>query len=219
MSDHACSPTFEEHIALDVGGDLDPEERHALQRHLEGCAACRAFAAEMAASQAAWLRHGEPSIDVDALGRVRDGVLREIERPVQKRRVAFPGRALTGRRPRRATVLGALGALAAAALLVLYLGLGGVAPRSTDESPVSPVIRVAAVADIATEPPPSFTLPEAPPPLPASPSPRRPPPPTVLASAAPPSPTDVPTMQEEPMVVKLVSDEIVIYWLVDPADA
>ncbi len=65
-------------IALDAGGNLSTAEAAALARHLRGCAACRRFAEEMAASQQALRRlYRRPLVEASR-ARIRRGVLERI---------------------------------------------------------------------------------------------------------------------------------------------
>jgi hypothetical protein len=67
-------------IPLFAGGDLPAREAGALQRHLESCADCRRRAAEFEESRD-WLRgFAAPQFDDAALDRLRDSVLRDIDR-------------------------------------------------------------------------------------------------------------------------------------------
>lgn len=70
--------SWQDAIALDAGGNLPPAAASGLRRHLQGCAACRRFAEDMAASQRALRRFSERPIDEASLARVRRGVLTGI---------------------------------------------------------------------------------------------------------------------------------------------
>lgn len=237
----SCS-SWEESIALHVEGDLPPAETRELEDHLANCATCRAFAAEMNASQAAWKQAAlEAPLGEVVLAEIRANVQRELSAPV---------------RPRPAW-RGARRWLALAAGIVLAVALWRV--QGTD----SPT-RITAPENPASEnPAPENPAPKSPapeitvPPIPpgptaverAEPTPRpkpfeqskpleQPKPTVALPSAAAvatrprtlwiddqPLPGEKtrwlpPTQDKEPtQVLKLnPNDKVVIYWLAEPAE-
>ncbi|MCP4663965.1 MAG: zf-HC2 domain-containing protein [bacterium] len=219
--------TFESLIALHVEGDLTAAETEELERHLRGCAVCRGFADEMRASQRALKKHGRSAVDPAVLAGIRTGVLRRIER----RRRAWPGIAVP--RPRRFPTR----VLALAASLVLVLGAAVLLLRWGEISRPEPAWESSEIEPAPTAPTAAPTPTHAPPPAP---EPATPPTPTGPRQAVPrqalprqavPRPVEEPATPriaaqqelpasprsaEEPMVIKLVSDDLVIYWLVEP---
>ena len=102
---------YNEAIADFVDGSLDPARQRALERHVEGCAACRALVADLKSIQAAAF------------------TLDRVELPGQlwtavQMRVAEDARAQRGRLLAWPRTRAAMGAWAAAAALVLATGLG-----------------------------------------------------------------------------------------------
>lgn len=225
--------SYESLIAFHVEGDLTPAETAELERHLRDCAACRRFADEMRASQRAIKEHGRAAIDPAVLAGIRAGVLRRIER----RRRAWPRIVLPGTRRLSAPVL------ALAASLVLVVGAAvllrhwdKIRPRepawhSAETAPAPPIPTAEpTLRDVPSAPepatPPTSTRPPAPEakrpatgprqaaPRQAAPRPVEEPatPRIAVQQELPASPRSV----EEPMVIKLVSDDLVIYWLVEP---
>lgn len=216
---------YEPLIALHVEGDLTAAEVAEVERHLDGCAACRAFAAEMEASQRALREHGPVTADPGVLAAVRASVLAEIEHDR-----AAPARPWWEVSTRQLALAASLVLVVGAALLLLRrdpLGrleplpgpapeapaprtraeppavvAGAPAPEPVPELPAEPV--VTASAPLVRAEPASPAVESAPPP-PAAPGP-----PLVRPAIRTPDP--------EPMVIKLVSDDpdLVIYWLVDP---
>ncbi len=71
-------PEWEHQIALDAGGDLEPDEARRLHEHLEVCPDCRRLVDEMRENQQALGALGEEEL---ALGSVRERVLARIDRP------------------------------------------------------------------------------------------------------------------------------------------
>jgi len=65
-----CS-TLHPEIALLVGGELSPERRPAVERHLDSCAACRRLAAELRADRHALTELADEPIDRTTLDRIR----------------------------------------------------------------------------------------------------------------------------------------------------
>ncbi len=220
--------SYESLIALHVEGDLTPAETEELERHLRDCAACRRFADEMRASQRALKEHGRAAVDPAVLAGIRAGVLRRIER----RQRAWPRIVLP--RPRRLPTR----VLALAASLVLMVG-AVVLLLYWDEigRPEAPAWQHAEIEPAPPAPTPEPTPTPAPPPAPPAPEaermasgprqagprqagprqagPRRveePVTPRIAQQELPASPRSA----EQPMVIKLVSDDLVIYWLVEP---
>lgn len=112
---------------------------------------------------------------------------------------------------RRWTSRGALAA--AAALVVLALGAGWFlrsmrAPSSLPHS--GPRLVVHDVRELSPSASPEFALPDAAPPVPVESAER-------IAVAPSPTVATEPVKLADDMVIKLVSDDIVIYWLVEPA--
>jgi hypothetical protein len=71
---------WEERIALHAGGDLPSREAAETEGHLQGCAGCREFAAELR-EHAAWMRQAHQSLPAAAdFGAMRAGVLERLER-------------------------------------------------------------------------------------------------------------------------------------------
>lgn len=151
-------------MALDAGGNLPPAEADALRRHLRGCAACRRFAEEMAASQRALRRFAGRPLDEASLARVRRRVLAGIADGGASRLRHFSGR------PRNAVRWLALAAGLVAALVVWRW------PARVDEKGHD-VARLPDLRPSQARPaaPPVSASPAAAPPLPAPPSdePRR----------------------------------------------
>jgi len=111
---------FEELAAGYVLGALEPDDEHAFQQHLDGCAACEANVRELEAVVGE-LAHAVPPLDPpDTLWA---GIRREI-RPEAARRTAIPAAPgpPAGAGARRLRLLPALTA-AAAILLVVVLSL------------------------------------------------------------------------------------------------
>jgi anti-sigma factor RsiW len=109
---------FTEAIAEFIDGTLDPADQRALERHVEGCASCRALVADLKSIQAA-------AFTIDRLE-----LPRHLWPAIQARVAAEPtgarGRLLAWP-PRRLS----LATWAAAAVLVLATGLGIYSIRST----------------------------------------------------------------------------------------
>jgi len=227
---------FESLIALHVEGDLTAAEAEELAKHLRICAACRDFAEEMRASQRALKKHGRAAIEPAVLAGIRAGVLRKIERRRRGWLPVMQGIAAAVPRPRRFSPR----ALALAASLVLVLGAvvallrwGEIsrpeepAWQSSEIEPVPPAARVepipaqapSPVLPSAPERPPE-PVPTSPPPAPGAERPGPGPQPVeelaatrIAAQQVPPA---APRPAAEPMMIKLVSDDLVIYWLVEP---
>jgi len=109
---------FEELAAGYVLGALEPDDEHAFQQHLDGCAACEANVRELEAVVGE-LAHAVPPLDPpDTLWA---GIRREI-RPEAARRTAIPAAPGPPAGARRLRLLPALAA-AAAILLVVVLSL------------------------------------------------------------------------------------------------
>ena len=69
---------FEDDLALYVEGDLAGSRHRAVEAHLAGCGACRAFVAELRESQAVFKRLRGEMVSAAALGDVRQRVLAEV---------------------------------------------------------------------------------------------------------------------------------------------
>jgi anti-sigma factor RsiW len=111
---------WEERIALYAGGDLPPKEAAEAEAHLQDCAGCREFAAELR-EHAAWMREAHHGLPAAAdFAAVRAGVLARLER---RRRPVVWGLVWGG------------GFAAAAALVVLLVHR----PPSEPAKPVPPV--------------------------------------------------------------------------------
>ncbi len=72
--------TFEEWMALEIGGDLGPNETAVLQAHLSQCKACSRFAEELQASQASFRALHGAALEEDRLAAVRTTVLDEVRK-------------------------------------------------------------------------------------------------------------------------------------------
>jgi predicted anti-sigma-YlaC factor YlaD len=71
---------WEERIALHSGGDLPPAEASDTESHLQACASCRDFAAELR-EHAAWMREVHRELPGTAdFAAMRAGVLERLER-------------------------------------------------------------------------------------------------------------------------------------------
>lgn len=81
----SCSH-FEELIAWATSEALTPEEQARLDAHLEGCAACRRFAAELESSQDVLTSLGAVALPQGALAEVRERLHHEIEIQAASRR-------------------------------------------------------------------------------------------------------------------------------------
>jgi len=97
---------WREQLALRQYGELDEREARALDVHLESCAACREFAAELELGLGRLAQAAPPHVDEVWLARVRAGVAPRIAR---RRNWGWAGFAA---------------GLAAGALLVLWLNPG-----------------------------------------------------------------------------------------------
>jgi hypothetical protein len=225
-------------LALWAGGDLPAAEAASLEGHLAGCPECRALAEGLRESQAGLAALAAEPIDLEALARIRRGVLERLEE----------------RRPRPAAAPWLYAAAAALALAALALGLWlqGSRPREprqvaaipeaappapreareggrpeTEEPGAASRSRRAAepsakIAEAAPGPAPELDPSE--PRLPSREAPVPAPPP------APPSPespvrraavTPAPEAATESIVIQIVSDDpdIVFYWLVEPEES
>jgi len=126
---------WEERIALYAEGDLRPNEAAETQGHLQDCAGCREFAAELR-EHVAWMREAQQELPAAAdFAAVRAGVLARLE---QKRRPVARGLVWAG-------------GLAAMAALILVLMKG---PRSAPAKP-TPQVAVARPPVQTVETPPS----------------------------------------------------------------
>jgi len=189
-------------LPLHVGGDLPRRLGVAVERHLAGCAACRAVAAEVA-DGVTELRHLMAAA-TPRLGSVRAGVVREIVGSETRRRAVL----------RLRVALAATAALAVASAAVLLRGWQA-APAGV--APPAPALGARATA-VAPVPPPAAA--GAPAPSPAA----RPTSRMASARSIAPAPTElargprVATRGERPMKITLLTDdpEVVIYWLVEP---
>jgi len=104
---------FERSIALHVEGDLSRRRAQRLERHLADCAACRAFAEDMAASQAAVKALGHRELGEADLAEVRRHVLAAASETAAVRR--------GGAHYRRVAWVAAT--MAAVAVVVVLVGL------------------------------------------------------------------------------------------------
>ncbi len=182
---------WEERLALYAGGDLAPAERAELERHLGECAGCQVFLSGMAEGLRV-LREAHADAPAEAhFAAVRARVLAQLE---SKRRPWW-------------TKGWIFAAAAAAAVLLIALA---VRPGRVAERP--PVLRQPEVAVVK---PPAPVLPprES---VPVRKVHRR-----VRLKPAPPEPARLrpapPVRPEQPLVVKLVTDDpdVVIYWIGD----
>jgi hypothetical protein len=115
--------TSHDELRLSLGayaiGSLEPEEREALERHLEGCARCREELAELASLPAMLeLARDMPAVAAEPSPLLEREVLGSFEPPARSRRPRLP-------RLRLALPSAALGAAAAVLLLFLVGALGG----------------------------------------------------------------------------------------------
>ena len=116
--------TARERLHEQIDGTLDPVLARDLQRHLDGCAPCRGFAADLAAI----LRATDALEPIDP----PEHVWLQLAGQWRREQHIAPG-ARTGPRPR----LAAFHWLAAAAVLTVAAGGGWIAWRATDE-PIGP---------------------------------------------------------------------------------
>ncbi|RMH15501.1 MAG: hypothetical protein D6696_20590, partial [Acidobacteria bacterium] len=123
-----CDP-YRDAIALAAGDDLPPGEARRLEEHLASCPACRAEAAELRASRAAFQAAAAPPLDEAVLAPVRRAVLDEIARQQGRRATLLPF-------PRR--VAGRW--LAAAAVVLAALGVAWLARRAGTPPSSPPLI-------------------------------------------------------------------------------
>jgi anti-sigma factor RsiW len=103
---------YNESIADFVDGTLDPARQRALERHVEGCAACRALVADLKSIQAAAFTLDRVELPGHLWSVVQARVAEEARSPQRGRLLAWP------------TTRAALGAWAAAAALVLATSFG-----------------------------------------------------------------------------------------------
>lgn len=199
-------------IALDVGGDLDPRRSRSLDRHLEGCIACRDLAEELRSQREELARLEHEAFESVTLASVRHTVLADL---ADRRRPVRP--AVGGRRLAFAAAVAVVLVVAAA---VLRFGGTPTRPVVADRTiptavsvpatePVSSPI-TDAIVEPASAVPPSVPLAsvESGPPRLAQRS---------LTSLAN-EPAVLRSAPTEPMTVKILTDdpEVVIYWIVDP---
>lgn len=196
-------------IALVVGGDLDPRRTSEVEKHLEGCLACRGLAQELSADlESMALLDARAAGDLD-LGSVRAAVQAEV---ADRRRPFVPFFA----QPRFAVA--AVGVVGVIAVLSIFLSDGGerepTLARDILQAPVGeeqieiPDVEPDRPHEPALEPAnEEFPVPVQESPLRLADTGRS----TVrTASISPPAPT-------EPMTVKILTDDpdVVIYWIVD----
>ncbi|MBA3269313.1 MAG: zf-HC2 domain-containing protein [Acidobacteria bacterium] len=112
---------YSEAIAEFVDGSLDPARQRELERHVEGCAACRALVADLKSIQAAAFTLDRVDLPAHLLPQLK-ARLAEHPLPASRRLVAFP---------RSRPALAAWMAAAAALLLVTAAGIFSLM-RSTD---------------------------------------------------------------------------------------
>jgi len=136
---------YDQAIADSLDGALDPAAQRALERHVEGCEACRALVADLRTIQAAAFtldRHQPP---VHVLGRLRSRIASEAPPKVPNRLLAWPGSSTTW-----------VGWAAAAALVVAtWVGVSQLvrdpAPQSDAPAEVSTQAPGDPVASVVTE--------------------------------------------------------------------
>jgi len=200
-------------IALEVGGDLGAHHSRGLEKHLEGCAACRDLSEELRSQRQELLRLDRAAGDGVTLGSVRHAVLADLDArrgpvfhlPAGGRRLAFAG----------------------AAAVVLIVAAIVLRHGATTSQPMVAERRVPTVVSAPTaaptHSPTAGAIVETPravqPPAPLEPVDHEP---LRLARRDLPAPEpesahslSAPT---EPMTVKILTDdpEVVIYWIVDP---
>jgi len=81
--------SYQEQIALWVGGDLALEAIPQLELHINACVACRQFAVEMRESYAGLSRLQEPAENEFVYQRIRQNILSEISQPAKHVRLTW----------------------------------------------------------------------------------------------------------------------------------
>ena len=216
---------FEEHIALDAGGDLPERDRDVLAEHLRICPSCRDLAAALSETQRAltdWSR--QPADDVMGA---------EVRRRVQGAVLEDDGTIAVAQQRTWAPAWG----WAVAALLILGLGLSFESLWEAPEAPsATPRLVLEPTRPWSTEDidgPTQLALADlqAPALEVERPPVQRPPAELAVTASAPdlsmapaPTPSAAQAMHtepaddatQEPMLIQLVSDDnsVVIYWLV-----
>ena len=200
-------------IALEVGGDLDSRRSRGLEKHLEGCAACRGLSEELRSQREQLVRLDRDAVHGVTLGSIRHAVLADLadrrrpifQLPAGGRRLAFAG-------------------VAAVILVVaaVILRQGGTPPQPRVAERIIPTsVPAPTVApipstntDVIVEPPQAMS-----PPAPVEPVEHGP---LRLAhsdlSNRGPETAISPSAPTEPMTVKILTDDpdVVIYWIVEP---
>jgi hypothetical protein len=197
-------------IALEVGGDLDPHRSRSLEKHLEGCTACRRLSEELRSQRERLLRLDREVADGVVLGSVRHAVLADLagrRRPILQlpavgRRVAFAGAAAV--------------ILIVAAVMLRFGATPSrpiVAERRMPTSVPAPTIAPipSANTELIVEPPQAMS-----PPAPVEHGPLR----LARSDVSNRGPeTGISLLAPtEPMTVKILTDDpdVVIYWIVEP---
>jgi hypothetical protein len=200
-------------IALEVGGDLDPRLCRSLEKHLEGCAACRDLAGELRSQREALLRLDREAKDGVVLGSVRHAVLADLA----DRRWPFFRLPAGGQRV-------AIAVAAAGILVVTSIVL------RSERAPTEPIVAErkipTAVLLPTTEaiPSPTTDVPVEPPRAMSPEAPVE----SVESGQLQLASGDVPTRRHatpqspsaptEPMTLKILTDDpdVIIYWIVEP---
>ncbi len=226
---------YESDLALHAGGDLPAERATRLEQHLRTCASCRHDLRSLRETREA-LRRADvwDENDEAALASVRAAVGRQVAELQTPRPATAPVERPLRLRLRPIAALAA--SLALALGLQLRLGRDGELPEPppitsplegpSQEGPIdlpAPENRAAPSAL-----PPTDSVP--PVPRPTEPEPPEPSPPPTVSVSKPSTPHDVEPVPPirpaedtvvttapalEPAWIKLVSDDLVIYWLVD----
>ncbi len=127
----SCSD-YSEAIAAFVDGRLDPAAQRELERHVEGCAACRALVADLKSIQAAAFTLDRLELPGHILPNLRSR-LAEEPLPSRSRLIAFP---------RSRAAMAAWMSAAAALLVVTAAGLYSVARPGVDRHQGEPTAQV-----------------------------------------------------------------------------